>query len=41
MPIKTLSEFIEKSELIISNRMTDEIEEAASKVFSRDIFRNL
>tara|TARA_B110000003_G_C16638930_1_gene529432 strand:- start:82 stop:1251 length:1170 start_codon:yes stop_codon:yes gene_type:complete len=41
MPIKTLSEFIEKSELIISNRMTDEIEGAASKVFSRDIFRNL
>ena len=39
--IKSLPEFIEKSELIIANRVDSELENVSSKVFSRDIFKKL
>lgn len=32
-------EFVDKSELIIANRMTDELENYKNKLFTRDIFR--
>ena len=40
IPMNSLKDFIDKSELIISNRLTEEIEPFSYKVFSRDIFRN-
>ena len=39
--IKSLPEFIEKSELIIANRVDSELENVSSNVFSRDIFKKL
>lgn len=38
--IKNLKEFIEHSDLIIANRMSDELESVIDKVYSRDIFYN-
>ena len=36
--IKTLEEFKELSNLIVSNRMNSELEDVAMKVFTRDLF---
>ncbi|MDC3144459.1 nucleotide sugar dehydrogenase [Pelagibacteraceae bacterium] len=38
--IKNLNQFIEDSDLIIANRMSDELESVVDKVYSRDIFFN-
>jgi len=38
--IKSLEEFKEKSEIIIANRITDDIRDVVNKVYSRDLFNN-
>ena len=37
--VKNLEKFINKSDLIIANRLTDEILVAKDKIYTRDIFR--
>ena len=38
--INNLNEFANLSDLIIANRMTDELEFVKSKIYTRDIFGN-
>ena len=38
--IKDLKKFKNLSDLIVANRMTDEIKDVASKVYTRDIFNS-
>ena len=38
--IKSLNEFKERSELIIANRVTDEIKDVMNKVYTRDLFNS-
>ena len=38
--IKNLEEFKSKSELIIANRISEDLKDVSEKVFSRDIFSN-
>jgi UDPglucose 6-dehydrogenase len=38
--IRSLEEFKEKSEIIIANRITDDIRDVVNKVYSRDLFNN-
>ena len=38
--IKNLEEFKSKSELIIANRISEDLKDVSEKVFSRDIFWN-
>ena len=38
--IKDLKEFKELSDIIIANRMTDEIRDAKSKIYTRDLFNS-
>ena len=38
--IKDLDEFIETSDLIVANRVSDELNNCKSKVYSRDLFKN-
>ena len=38
--IQDIREFIEKSEIIVANRMNEELEEFREKVYTRDIFGN-
>ena len=36
--IKDLANFKKRSDIILANRMVDDLEEVASKVFTRDLF---
>ena len=36
--IRTLNDFKSSSDLIIANRMSDELEDVTKKIFTRDIF---
>jgi UDPglucose 6-dehydrogenase len=38
--IKNLDEFKEVSELIVANRVTDEIKDVMDKVYTRDLFNS-
>ena len=38
--IESLDEFKSKSEIIIANRIDDDIEDSVSKVFTRDVFKD-
>lgn len=38
--IRTLNDFKSSSDLIIANRMSDELEDVTKKIFTRDIFRS-
>ena len=37
--LNNLNEFISKSDIIIANRMSKELEKVKNKVFTRDLFR--
>lgn len=38
--VNELSNFKSKSDLVIANRRSDELDDIASKIFSRDVFGN-
>jgi UDPglucose 6-dehydrogenase len=38
--ISSLDEFKKKSDMILSNRLDDELNDVSEKIFTRDIFRN-
>ena len=38
--IKNLNEFKKVSELIVANRVTDEIQDVMDKVYTRDLFNS-